>query len=217
MKHPLISITDWPTMPAPMQSEDEGEAWIWGDFVLVLQKNPATCQVIIADMVAKMSKKRTPPQVVPSAMEYPYALVVFYKKHRNPHGPSSQPILCTAIERANYDALRSLLHTTSSAVSGDLPMGKGPLIVGVFKSEGRFNLGEFDGYISKESAREKLFEVARDHLNLTGSPQHIGNIRAIHGHPETGWPPITKAPRNSGCLGVLFCVFMFFILISCYC
>ena len=186
-----------------MHSEDEGESWIWGDFVLIFQKKPATCQTIISEMVSKMSKSRSPVRETPSTMEYPYALVAYYKKHRNPHGPSSQPILCTAIERADYDALRSVLGNEPSGFSEDLPRGKGHLMVGVFKATGRFNLGEFDGYLSRESAREKLFGVVRDQLNLEGSPEHIGNIRAIHGHPETGWPSIKATPKNSGCLGML--------------
>jgi hypothetical protein len=202
MSHQLIGIATWPSMPAPFDSEDDGEAWIWGDYVALLQKNPRTCNSAMIEMMNHVSKKseQLPPHI--SAIEYPYAMIVFYKKHRNPHGPSSQPILCVGIERANYGALKNILLDSPDDIEG-LPVdGKGPLMVGVFTPEQRFNLGEFDDFLSQDTAREKFFEVVRSQLHPEGLAKQIGGIRSIYGHPETGWPPIKEKPKKTGCLGI---------------
>ena len=75
----LINLTDWPTMPAPMQSPDAGEAWVWGDFVAILQRKPT---LMGQAMQAMAGKQVTQAQT----MEYPYAMMVFYNKAKNPHG-----------------------------------------------------------------------------------------------------------------------------------
>ena len=186
MPHNLISLTKWPTMPAPMDSSDDGEAWIWGDYVAVLQKKPRTCGVVLTEVMNRISKNKSNSQSHPSPMEYPYAMIVYYKKHRNPHGPSSQPILCVGIEQANYGALKSLLGDSSIDLRGLATEGKGPMIVGVFRSERRFNLGGFDEILNRDTARAKFFEVIYSELNPEGIATHIGDILAIHGHPQTG-------------------------------
>jgi hypothetical protein len=215
MQHELISITKWPTMPAPMHSEDEGEAWVWGDFVGILQKNPKTCSVLMAEMMNQLSKERMASPPLPAVMEYPYAMVVFYRKDRNPHGPSSQPILCVGIEQANYGAFSRLMGD-SSLGDGLIPAeGKGNLMVGVFRSDGRSNLGGFDELLSRETARSKFFDVIRTELQPGGEPRYIGEIRVIYGHPETGWPQVgnTKKSSKGGCLSI----FLGFAALSYFC
>jgi len=187
MKHGLISPTTWPSMPAPMDSEDDGEAWIWDDYVLVLQKNPTNCETVLARVRANLSSKQPPAAKAPLPIEYPYALVAYYKKHKNPHGPSSQIILCVAIECVDYSALPREMHDLARSQGETLPTGKGPLMIGMFKADGRSNLGLFEGFLTRDSAREKLFWIAGEQLQPNGSPQRIGTIDAIHGHPETGW------------------------------
>ena len=51
----LIPLTKFPTIPAPLHSYDAGESWVWGDFVLVLQKNSIT----LAEVFNAMSPKKT--------------------------------------------------------------------------------------------------------------------------------------------------------------
>lgn len=189
-------------MPAPFDSEGDGEAWIWGDYVAIFQKNPRTCNSVMIEMHNRFSKKseQLPPHT--SAIEYPYAMMVFYKKHRNPHGPSSQPIFCVGIERANYGVLKDFLLDFPDDIEG-LPVdGKGTLMIGAFTSEKRVNLGELDGFLSQDSAREKFFEVIRSQLDPEGLAKQIGGIRSIYGHPETGWPPIKAKSQKTGCLGI---------------
>ena len=152
----------------------------------------------------KLQTSKRPSQ--PSLMEYPYAMIVFYKKHRNPHGPSSQPIMCVGIERANYAAAATLLQEFAAEFGELSNNGKGPLMVGVFSAERHMNLGTFDELLSRDSAREKFFEVIRSELNPDGEPILIGEIRSIYGHPETGWSELLYSQGKSGkggCFGVL--------------
>jgi hypothetical protein len=202
MSHQLIGITTWPSMPAPFDSEDDGEAWIWGDYVALLQKNPRTCNAVMIEMMNHISKNSEKLSSRPSAMEYPYAMIVFYKKHRNPHGPSSQPILCVGIERANYGSLKTMLGDFSGGIEGLPADGKGPMMVGVFTSENRLNLGELDDFLTLDTAREKFFKVVKSQLEPEGLAKYIGGIRSIHGHPETGWPAAKEKPKKTGCLGI---------------
>ncbi len=185
-----------------MDSSDDGEAWIWGDYVAVLQKNPRTCGLLLTEVMNRISKTNSHAPSHPSSIEYPYAMIVYYKKHRNPHGPSSQPILCVGIEQADYGALKNILGDLSSDLGGLPADGKGPMMVGVFRSENRFNLGEFDEILNRDTARAKFFEVIQSELNPEGIATHIGGIRAIHGHPHTGWPAIKENPKKTGCFGI---------------
>lgn len=184
-----------------MDSEDDGEAWIWGDFVAILQKNPRTCESLLEQISARNAGKK--PSALPSHMEYPYAMMVYYKRHRNPHGPSSRPVMCVGIEQMNFGALKNMLGDSFDQFAKGMPThGKGPLVLGVFKAEERYNLGELDEILSRDTARAKFFEVIRSELNPEGTPIQIGDRFAISGHPETGWPAIEKEQKKSGCLGL---------------
>jgi hypothetical protein len=203
-----------------MDSEDDGEAWIWGDYVATLQKNPQTCGVMVQQMMNHLAAKganiKSNPVVDNSAMTYHYATTVYYKKHKNPHGPSSQPILSVALEQVNVENAIELLREYGKAL-GDgseisLAENKMPIMIGMFTSEARSNLGTFDEILSRDTARSKLFSIIRDKLSLHGEPQQIGNIRSILGHPETGWPGDSKN-KKGGCLTSIVCVFSVFIVL----
>lgn len=51
MAFELISLMAWPSMPAPFSSSDQGEAWVWSDFVVLLQTKP----ILVAKMLNKMA------------------------------------------------------------------------------------------------------------------------------------------------------------------
>ena len=171
----LISLIHSPSMPAPMQSSDPGEAWVWGDFFATLQKDPP----LILKALAAISGHSAD---VPAPMAYPFALMVFYHRAKNPYGPSACPVLCIGLEQANYDAIG-----LSGVLLGN-PTGKGPVMVGMFHARGHNNYGEFRGAITADSARACFFERLREELNLTGEPTRIGTIKDVFGHPDTGWP-----------------------------
>lgn len=209
MKPELIELTKWPTMPAPMQSSDAGEAWVWGDFFATLQKNPMLMSQGIQAMLGKQVTKSPP-------MAYPYAMTVFYNKAKNPHGPSSRPVLCVGIEQADYGALAALLGSEAANLPQIAQGTKGPLMIGIFSGEGRLNLGEFDGFVTADTARECFFNVIRSQLGLTGDPVRIGTIKDVYGHPDTGWPAdsgLAGASKKSGCTAVLASFAVLVILI----
>lgn len=206
MKHELIEMSKWPTMPVPMQSSDAGEAWAWGDYFATLQKNPKVVSQAMEAMLGKPSTTAPP-------MIYPYAMMVFYNKSRNPHGPSSRPVMCIGLEQANYSALSALLGENSTKFIPDANEEKGPLHIGVFYGGGRINHGLFDGFVTADTARSCFFEIIRSHLGLTGDPVRIGTIRDVYGHEKTGWPANGgSAGSKKGCAAVFATIFAFVVL-----
>ena len=195
MKHELIEMTKWPTMPIPMHSSDAGEAWVWGDFFATLQKNPMLLLQMTQAMLGKQVTKNP-------EMAYPYAMTVFYNKVKNPHGPSSRPVLCVGVEQADYSVLATLLGEQATKLPQLKQGGKGPLMVGLFSGEGRLNFGEFDGFVTADTARECFFNIIRSQLGLTGDPIRIGAIKDVYGHPNTGWSAESASlgtSKKSGC------------------
>lgn len=184
------------------------KAWVWGDFIATLQKNPMLMSQGIEAMLGK-------PVTKAPAMTYPYTMV-FYNKAKNPHGPSSRPVLCVGLEQADYSALAALMGSNAPVSPQVKQGGKGPIMVGVFYGSGRTNRGNFDGFVTAESARECFFNVIRSQLGLIGEPVRIGAIRDIYGHPDTGWPADTESPkvsRKSGCSGMIASLAALVILI----
>jgi hypothetical protein len=190
-----------PSMPAPFSSTDPGEAWVWGDFVILLQTKP----ILILEMMRKMTGQKDigiPP------LAYPYAMTVFYRKDKNPHGPSNRPILVATLERMNYDAVAKMLGAKGVDVKSTGIPGDAPIVQGLFTAKGHLNLGHFQGFLTLDSARDYFLDLIQRQLSLVGEPVRIGAIRDIYGHPNTGWPAEEKK-KSRGCLGVLaVCVFL---------
>jgi hypothetical protein len=193
MSFELINLTDWPSMPAPMQSKDSGEAWVWGDFFAVLQKEPM--------IVAQGMQAMTGNSVTKSPMDYPYAMTVFYDKAKNPHGPSSRPVLCVALEQSNLAGLAAMLGGDSKEIESIGGGAAMPMMIGVFTAAGRMNLGEYSGPLTADAARTRFFEIVKQQLSLHGDPVRIGAIDAVYGHPNTGWPAATKNSKGQGKAG----------------
>lgn len=176
----LINLTDWPSMPVPLHSKDSGEAWVWDDFFAVLQKEP----IVISQAMQAM----TGTTVTQSPIDYPYAMTVFYKIDKNLHGPSNRPVLCVALEQPNLAGISAMPSGVSKVIQ-DLGGGSSmSMMIGVFTGASRMNLGVYRGPITVEAARDHLFEIVRQHLNLQGDPVRIGTIDTVYGHPDTGWP-----------------------------
>lgn len=202
MKHELIDVAQWPSMPAPMSSTDQGEAWVWGDFFATLQKQPIDVAQALREMTGNKAS-------IPAAMDYPFAMSVFYNLEKNPHGPSRQPILCVGLERANCGAIEALgeaLGIKPEAIKGLGKDAKEKVFIGVFTGSGRANLGRYNGPLNANAARKCFFDVIRSQLGLAGNPVLIGSIEDVYGHPNTGWPAMQNHPdssRKSGCLGTV--------------
>lgn len=87
---PLMDLAKYPTMAAPWSSVDAGETWVWGDFFLIFQKKP---EPIIKALTGILGEK-----VEDWGLIYHYSMSVFYRRDRNPHGPSACPIMVIALE-----------------------------------------------------------------------------------------------------------------------
>lgn len=193
MSHELIDLTKWPSMPAPWSSTDPGQAWVWGDYVATLQTNPALMGVILNKIAGKKVSDQLP-------LEFLFAMTVFYRQDKNPHGPSHRPILVATLERMNYGALDDLAGSLFKGLAlGTDSSGSSPVVQGLFTAETRLNLGDFQGPLTRATARRYFLELIRDRLSLEGEPEEIGKISDVYGHPKTGWP---RQERNKsvGCL-----------------
>jgi hypothetical protein len=200
----LIPLTKFPTIPAPLQSSDAGESWVWGNFVLILQKNPIT----LAEVFNAMSPQKT---FQPPPVQYPYAMSVFYRPDKNPHGQSKCPVMVSTLERMDYAKVRERMlqmgMLKKTPVSGS--DSNSPTVFGVFNSNSRKNLGNFEGELTLESVRNDFFQIIGRELALDGEPKRIGVIKDIYGHPDTGWPSEKEATSSAtnkntkGCLSVI--------------
>ena len=185
---PLIELNTWPSMPAPWSSSDPGETWIIGDFFALLQKEPESVGAIL--------QRHAGHGEMPTAMHYFYALTVFYRRDRNPHGPTSRPVLTLALEQSDA----GLFAAQMGAPPGPATVSrKGPVILGAFTGEGRLNLGEYTAGLHAVDARDTLLARAAG-FGITGTPRLVGDIQAAYGHPDTGVP---KGKSKAGCTGVL--------------
>ncbi len=150
---PLIDINcALPVMPNPWSSSDQGEGWIWGDFIIHFLKDPK-------EMMNQS------PQGEPIAIKYLYSMVVFYRPERNPHYPSKAPILAVNLEQAVES----------------LPLSKGnnPLFLGMFDQGGlrHINHGEYQGSTEAEVVKSHLFKMICEQLGLTDLPRQIGTLK----------------------------------------
>ncbi|MCF7990940.1 MAG: hypothetical protein K9M02_10905 [Thiohalocapsa sp.] len=190
----LLELTEWPTLPAPWSSVDDGETWVWGDFFLTFQQEPKTVLDLTMEMQGTKAER--------GAMTYHYAMSVFYRIDRNPHGPSHRPIMTIALEQADMGMLAKMLGNQAGELfqaAGGSTMG--PLMIGLFTGETRMNLGDYNGDTSRQSVKRRFFEILGRQLGVSGRPKMIGDLAQAHGHPETGLPAKKK---NPGCSPVIF-------------
>lgn len=190
----LLELTKWPTLPAPWSSIDKGETWIWGDFFLTFQKKPKNILKLTMELQGKMAE--------PQGMTYHYAMSVFYRIDRNPHGSSHRPIMTIALEQVDMGMLAKILGSEASGLlQAESGNKMGPLMIGLFTGETRLNLGHYEGDISPESVKRKFFEILGRQLGVKGQPKMIGDLAQAHGHAETGLP--AKKINSSGCAPVV--------------
>ena len=98
LKETVISFSDFPEMPAPCWSEDEGEIWDFGNYMLYFQKHP----ILMYEFIKAVSEKKEVEKIKPAdkMLRYLYAMTVKYKTGKNPSGFDSQkPAEVLAIEQ----------------------------------------------------------------------------------------------------------------------
>jgi hypothetical protein len=90
---------------------------------------------------------------------------VFYKINKNPHGPSHRPIRTIALEQADMGMLAKMLGSEPGELLQAEGRSKmGPLMIGLFAGEARFNLGEYKDDTSPQAVKRKFFEILGQRL-----------------------------------------------------
>ncbi|NLV45894.1 MAG: hypothetical protein GXY07_15500 [Candidatus Hydrogenedentes bacterium] len=179
--YPLLSLKDWPTLPAPWSSIDPGETWVWGDFFLTFQKRPKTISDLAIEMAGERSRFK-------DLMIYHYAISVFYRYDRNPHGPSKRPIMVITLEQSDKNSFDKMagIRNLQQPLSEE---NMGPIFFGMFFNDKHHNFGEYVGLLSPQTVKQKFFDTISVYLRLTGQPKFIGTLQQAFGHPETGLSP----------------------------
>ena len=180
----LLELTKWPSLPAPWSSVDSGETWVWEDFFLTFQKKPVT----VLDLTMKMQGKKSEH----SGITYHYAMSVFYRINKNPHGPSHRPIMTVALEQADMGMLEKMFGSEAGDILQAEDIGEMEPMIGLFTGEAHLNLGEYEGDVSPQAVKTRFFEILGHRLGVSGQPKMIGDLAQAHGHPETGLPTKKK-------------------------
>lgn len=160
-KKPLfeaIILEKLTSLPMPWSSEDEGETWVCRNFFMTFQKNPRRVQDGFTNWKGKE---------VPRRMTCLYAMTVFYRLDKNPHGPSTHPILVVALETSPFMALP---------------------ILGLFSGTSWSSRGNYADPLTAEVVKLHFFSIVEKQLGLTRRPQKIGKMNDAFGHPKTVLP-----------------------------
>ena len=162
MPHELISLLDLPTLPIAFSSrlygqQAKGCILANEEFYVVFESYP----LVVAQMTQLMTSKRFDP--IP--IKYLYAASVFYRKSRNPHGPSSRPIYVFCLEYTEFTCAMKPQGFWAT-LTGE---SKEPAEVfdAVFFGSGRMNLGKVPNDFTDESALEHLMEGICEKLGVT--------------------------------------------------
>lgn len=161
MTHGLISLMDMPTLPVSFTSklqgyQAHGKLLASRDFYIVFERRPLT----VIQMMAVTS--RSPMPDVP--IEYLYTASVFYRKSRNPHGPSSRPIYVFCLEYTEFTC-----EMKSRGLFGALAGERrepAEVYFALFYENGRTNFGKIDNNFTDYSAKVFLVGKACEKLEL---------------------------------------------------
>jgi hypothetical protein len=162
MSHQPISLTDNPTLPMAFSSRlrKGAQGWIYcsDQFAIVIEETPITVGQAAQMMAAKT---RTIPE---SAMQYTAAASVFYRRSKNPIGPSRLPIAVVALEHMRF----STPYEQVGCLGRLMGVQPRPLevFVGVWTASGRNNLGAIPNVLTREAQRGLLLAKATEIVGI---------------------------------------------------
>ena len=111
----------------------------------------------------------------PLPIEYLYAASVFYRKSRNPHGPSSRPIYAFCLEYTEFTCAMKPQGLWDS-LSGK-PKEPAEVFLAYFQGRGRINMGLFPNHFTDASALELLMTGICEQLGVArGKFREIGPL-----------------------------------------
>jgi hypothetical protein len=161
MLHQLISLMDMPTLPVSFTSRLQGFGQHGcllsnDEYYIVFEMRPLT----VLEMMAVTTKSPVPN--VP--IQYLYTASVFYRKSRNPHGPSSRPIYVFCLEYTEFTC-----EMKSRGLFGALTGERrepAEVYFAVFFANGRTNMGQIPNNFTDYSAKNFLVEKVCEKLGL---------------------------------------------------
>ncbi len=175
----LISLTTFPSIPAAWSSllRGEGERGMVlasEDYYVVFEHRPLTFA-----QVAEFMTNKTLTQI---PLEYLYAASVFYRKSRNPHGPSARPILAFSLEYTEFTCAMRRRGFWDSLTNA--PAEPAEVYYCLFQPNARINMDKLPNNFTDESAKEFLLEGICERLGLEREDFHdIGPVTLGPDHP----------------------------------
>jgi hypothetical protein len=165
-------LLDTPTLPVAFSSRQrhrnpKGSIQANEDFYVVFESYP----LVVNQMAQLMSEQRFDPLPI----EYLYAASVFYRKSRNPHGPSSRPIYAFCLEYTEFTCAMKPQGLWDS-LSGK-PKEPAEVFLAYFQGRGRINMGLFPNHFTDASALELLMTGICEQLGVArGKFREIGPL-----------------------------------------
>lgn len=161
MSHQLISLMDMPSLPVSFTSQLQGFGHHGcllsnDEYYIVFEMRPLT----VIEMMAVTTKSPMPP--VP--IQYLYTASVFYRKSRNPHGPSSRPIFVFCLEYTEFTC-----EMKSRGLFGALTGERrepAQVFYGVFHPNRHVNMGQIPNNFTDHSAKNFLVGEVCEKLEL---------------------------------------------------
>lgn len=180
MSHELISVIGTPTLPSP------GSSWIRGNYsrgrILASQDHYAFFEY--RPLTVRQMNKHFLNQSVPhDPLQFLYTLVVYYRKSRNPHGPSARPIFAFCLE---YSVISCAMKPQGfwAKLTGT-EKEPAEVFYTVFCGRLRENHGTVQNHFTDESAKQYLLEEACESLMLPhGSFRELGPLSLGTDSPE---------------------------------
>jgi len=164
MTHALISLMETPTLPVAFTSklqgfQERGRLLASEDFYIVYEHRPLA--------VIQMMAVTTGSKIPDCPIEYLYTASVFYRKSRNPHGPSSRPIYVFCLEYSEFTC-RMKSRGLFGALAGDRREPE-EVFFAVFSENKRASPRHMPNNFSDESAKVFLVKEVSKHLGLSVS------------------------------------------------
>jgi hypothetical protein len=186
--HELIKLTEWGTLPVAYSSylhrgglAQRGRVMVSQDYYVVFEPRPCTLSQVMT--VREEIKARKQVQLPESGIEYLYDATVYYRKSRNPHGPSSRPIFVFCLEYSDFSC--EMAPQTEAEIKAGKAKVPTQVFVAYFHGKGRNNAGLVRNDFTDDSAFDLLMASACTVLGLTRDDfRHLGTLAYGHNSPE---------------------------------
>jgi len=173
MEHKLIDLFAMPTLPMAFSSVFRN---LPVAFASRLTKRPKLGCIMTDDefyvvfesyplAMKQVSQMFAEQRIDPIPLEYPYVASVFYRKSRNPHGPSNCPIYVFCLEYTEFTCemkSRGLWDTLTGK-----PKDPAEVFSAVFFADGRNNFGKVPNDFTDASALEHLMRGVCEQLGVS--------------------------------------------------